>query len=139
MARRTTSTISSYRLSRLQVAGVIMVITMVEKWRNDKRKAQEENKRSTEWVLQEHEVLFVVDDTVRTSILTGRSNEAGNVLADIIQRRAVHNTTTTTTTTTTKGIDVYFLNHRPTEITDGATAKANASEETEEKEDEGYI
>lgn len=44
-----------------------------------------------------------------------------------------------TTLTTTKGIDVYFLNHRPTEITDGATAKANASEETEEKEDGGYI
>ena len=77
----------------------------------------------------------MVDDTVRTSILTGRSKEAGK---DIIQRCAVHNTTTTTPTTT-KGIDVYFLNHRPTEITDGATAKANATEETEEKEDEGYI
>ena len=33
---------------------------------------------------------------------------------------------------------IFFLNHRPTEITDGATAKANATEETEEKEDEGY-
>ena len=37
----------------------------------------------------------MVDDTVRTSILTGRSKEAGNVLAGIVQRCAVHNTTPT--------------------------------------------
>lgn len=30
------------------------------------------------------------------------------------------------------------MKHRPTEITDAATAKANATEETDEKEDEGY-